>query len=255
MKKPLQARILEILRDNPGLTVKDLSMLLEMDIRKTRLLIYELKNKGYVEKSGDGYIVTSRGEKYLSFIEQKTRETTSIMTPEQSSISIDVKNIPKDQVQVVEDVSVSTRAGVQADTSLLETITRKLEELSNRMREFENRLNLLESQVRDLEKAIAIVSSKRTEQRFILDPPVMTYSEALSRYGSSSIEKYISENKVVRIGSLIVDKEFYNLFRSRFPIKTTDLDRLTAYERVLLEEMRKEALVVLHSGKEYRLVE
>jgi len=58
----------------------------------------------------------------------------------------------------------------------------------------------------------------------------------------------------VRIGSLVVDSTFYHEFKSRFPLKVSDIDKLTTYEKLLLEEMRREALVILHAGKEYRLV-
>ncbi|MEM4976428.1 MAG: Mn-dependent transcriptional regulator, partial [Desulfurococcaceae archaeon] len=80
------------------------------------------------------------------------------------------------------------------------------------------------------------------------------YSYAQAKLGGL-LDKIIAENKLVRVGSLVVDAQFFSEFNSKFPIKVSDLDKLTSHERVLLEEMRKEALVILHAGREYRLID
>jgi len=71
LKKTLQHRVLETLRDNPGLSPKDLASILEVDINKIKVILYKLKTAGYIEKAGKGFLLTQRGMKFLEYLEKR----------------------------------------------------------------------------------------------------------------------------------------------------------------------------------------
>ncbi|MEM4489560.1 MAG: winged helix-turn-helix transcriptional regulator [Desulfurococcaceae archaeon] len=256
MKKTLQHRVLEYLKNNPGMSLKDLASIMEININSLKTIVYKLKSMGYIEKAGKGFILTQQGEKFLEYLnkitnmEQQATVLGSRITREESVMSINEsiiqKEIETEQKTTIKHEKPSVKPQSNEDTrSLLENIVNKINEL-------EKRLNQLELQFKNLEKALNL-QQKKIEQVSI-HPPVMSYNEALTKYGSL-IEKMISENKLFKIGSLVVDFAFYTSFKSKFPIKIADIDKLDQYEKLLLEEMRREALVVLHAGREYKLIE
>lgn len=237
MKKTLRQKILEEVKSNPGLSLKELSRLLEVSQNTLKNIVYKLKSEGYIEKAGDGYVITPRGERFLDFLEK--RRTTSL------GEEVGGKE-PEERVAKEEPTpSTRTQTIARSEQELLSNIV-------NKLRELEKRVSMLEAQMKNLELAIASSRHKR-EGVITIDPPIQPINEAISKYGSL-IDKLINENKLVRVGSLVVDASIYQEFKSRFPIKTSDIDKLNPLERQLLEEMRREAIVILHAGKEYRLV-
>ena len=64
MKKTLRQKILEEVKSNPGLSLKELSRLLEVSQNTLKNIVYKLKSEGYIEKAGDGYVITPRGERF-----------------------------------------------------------------------------------------------------------------------------------------------------------------------------------------------
>jgi DNA-binding MarR family transcriptional regulator len=247
--KPLTYRVLEALYKNPGLSAKELSELLGVSVEKTRSVLYKLKSSGFVEKAGRGYVLTERGVRFLEYLEKSKRparcesaegaagETTR--TREEAAREV----APSPLTPESRGGEVVTPAHANA-----------LEELRKRIEVLEKRLEDLERTVRDLERALQ-ARQKRAESSGFLEEPVMFYSDAVSRYGQALVERLISEGRVKRVGVLLVDSEFYREFRAKFPIKVQDVDKLSHHEKVLLDEMRREAMVVLFAGREYRLVE
>jgi len=237
LKKTLRQKILEEVKSNPGLSLKELSRLLEVSQNTLKNIVYKLKSEGYIEKAGDGYVITPRGERFLDFLEKRR---TTILGEEVG------EKEPGEQVAKEEPTpSTRTQTIARSEQELLNNIV-------NKLRELEKKISMLEAQMKNLELAIASSRHKR-EGVITIDPPIQPINEAISKYGSL-IDKLINENKLVRVGSLVVDASIYQEFKSRFPIKTSDIDKLNPLERQLLEEMRREAIVILHAGKEYRLV-
>ncbi len=259
MRASISQRVLELLRENPGASLKEISAALEAPINKVRAVLYDLKSRGYVEKAGKGYIVTERGLEYLEYLERVRRgarpvqEEVGQATP--SALPFIEKTAEKQEAEAPREAPMQAHREEKPETGLLQTQLAELEssllKIANRLDEFEKRLTLLERTVRDIEKALEALRKRRIEA--LLEPPVMPYSEALSRLGAQ-LERMIMEGRIVRVGSLVADPQFYHEFKSKFPIKLADLDKLSEYEKLLLEEMRKEALVVLHAGREYRLL-
>jgi hypothetical protein len=257
LKKTLQHRVLELLRDNPGMTLKDLASTIGIDPGKLKALMYKLRSLGYIEKAGKGYILTQRGEGFLHYLERVSRVESRDEAERLNEHSYAFTEVPVEEAKAQNTVRTDIESRVQHEEASSkvkpgEDIMVIIGNMMNKIRELDKRLNHLEAQLRSIERAL-ILHQKRSEPVSI-EPPVMSYSEALSKYGSS-LEKMLGENKVLKIGSLIVDSGFYVNFKGKFPIRVVDVEKLSQHERQLLEEMRREALVVLHAGKEYRLIE
>lgn len=248
MSKPLTQRILEELSRNPGLSVRELSQLLGISLEKTRSILYRLKSSGFIEKTSRGYMLTERGLRFLEYLEQ-SRKTTF-------KDEYEKELVVEDQVKPVEEQYYTTPPGTQV-TIKREEATRiyevGIEDLKKRIESLEKRIEDLERTVRDLVKAVQ-ARQKRTEG-VVLEEPVMFYVDAVNKYSQAYVEKLLSDGRIRRIGALVVDLEFYREFKAKFPIRVQDADKLSHHERLLLDEMRKEAMVVLFAGREYRLVE
>jgi DNA-binding Lrp family transcriptional regulator len=257
LKKTLQHRVLELLRDNPGITLKDLASTIGIDPSKLKALIYKLRSLGYIEKAGKGYILTQRGESFLHYLNRVSKVESRDEGISLNEGSHAPTEVPVEEARAQNTVRIDIEPHVEhAEASskvrTSEDIMVIIENMMNKIRELDRRLNRLEEQLRNIEKALT--SHQKRSEPVSIEPPVMLYSEALSKYGSL-VEKMLGENKILKIGSLIVDSGFYVNFKSKFPIRVVDVEKLNQHERQLLEEMRREALVVLHAGKEYRLIE
>lgn len=246
--------ILELIRDNPGISIRDISATIGISMEKARTVLYELKAKGYVEKTGRTYILTDKGKKFLEYIEHARATTVKPETVAQDTVHTiqeephkEILKQPSVETQTVPKTTEKTKIEVEDIRTFMENILVKISDL-------EKRVSNIERTVRDIEKAIESVQRKKQPVDVFLEVPLMPYGYAATKLGSI-LDKLIAENKLVRIGSLVVDSQFYNEFKSKFPIKLSDLDKLTLHERTLLEEMRKEALVILHAGREYRLID
>ena len=62
------------------------------------------------------------------------------------------------------------------------------------------------------------------------------------------------EGRIEIIGSIVVDKEFYEEFKKKFPIPIKEAENLSPLEKMLLNEMIKDARVIIHAGKHYKLI-
>ncbi|MEM4751609.1 MAG: winged helix-turn-helix transcriptional regulator [Desulfurococcaceae archaeon] len=245
MKKSLQHRLLEVLKGNPGVSVKELASILEVDVNKVKVAAYRLKSMGYIEKAGRGYIVTKRGLQFLNYLESRLASKTDV---EKARKTLEEKREASTEAPPSKEPVREMSRGMGTPQVVEDTINTLIEKLQ----ELERRIISLEARVRGLEGVVAS-TQKRPDITSLLDP-VMYYNEAVTKYGSL-IEKMLSDKRLIRIGSLVVNTEFYAHFKSRFPIKLSDVEKLSPHEKILLEEMRKEALIVLHAGKEYRMVE
>jgi len=236
---------------NPGLSVKEISELLGISVERARALLYKLKSSGFVERAGKGYMLTERGVRFLEYLE-KSRKSAS---PERLEVS---SRQPAEKLEETTQMALAETPVVESESKrelveLPRTHLDIVEELRRRVESLEKRIESLERSVRDLEQALQ--ARRRRAESIVLEEPVMFYSDAVSKYGQVYVERLISEGRVKRIGALVVDSEFYREFKAKFPIKIQDADKLTHHEKILLDEMRREAMVVLFAGREYRLVE
>ncbi len=261
-EKKLTTKILEFLREYPGASIRDISQTLGVSLGITRAIIYRLKNNGYVEKAGSGYILTSKGEWLLSKI---TGEATHVepSTPRTHEAE------EHGQAEAVEH-PIETRTIEAPRPVIVEAKPRiNLDEILGKMRELENRIKVLEEKIEEISKKIneLSVASHQSEKARIekekvkhrekkpgLPAPIMGIKEARNLLGSQ-LDKLLYERKVVQIGSLIVESSFYDKFVKKFPLSVRDAEKLSPAEKRLLEEMKHEAKVILKAGKHYELIE
>jgi len=246
VSKPLVHRVLEILRENPGLSVKELSTLLDISVERTRGLLYKLKSSGFIERAGKGYMLTERGLRLLEYLER----SKTLLHPEEKPVEETMRIHEEAPKPTLPETPTTGSTQVVAELVQFQNV---IVDLKRRVEALEKRIEELEWALRNLEKAVQ-AKQKRSES-LVLEEPVMFYSDVVNKYGQVYIEKMISENKVKKVGALVVDSEFYKEFKAKFPIKIQDVDKLSHHEKILLDEMRREAIVVLFAGKEYRLVE
>ncbi len=251
MSKPLTHRVLETLHKNPGLSVKEISELLGISVERARNLLYKLKSSGFVERAGKGYMLTERGARFLEYLEKSRKSASPERVETSSGQPVESLGRPA-QVTLVETPvveSASRRELVEPRYTHLDVV----EELKRKVESLEKRVESLERAVRNLEQAMQ--TRQRRAESIVLEEPVMFYNDAVNKYGQVYVERLISEGRVKKIGALVVDSEFYGEFKAKFPIKIQEADKLSHHEKILLDEMRREAMVVLFAGKEYRLLE
>ncbi|MGB9827623.1 Rrf2 family transcriptional regulator [Thermosphaera chiliense] len=232
--------ILEYLNTYPASSIKDISNSTGLSPVIVRKILYKLKNDNYVEKSGNGYVLTERGSRLLEYIASKTiqhRESAekAQQTPAQ------LEKLTEEHIKEGEE---------SLPESTLESIA---DETRLRLDAIEKRLSKIEKEIEELRKALNYLTEPRKESK-MLPSPVLSFNDAQAVLGSL-FERMLYEGKIVRIGKLIVERSFYDQFKRKFPLKTSDIEKLSDTEKILLEEMRREALVILYAGRELRLVE
>lgn len=279
MKKTLTAKILEFIWENPGATIKDVAIMLNIGLPTARAILYKLKNNGYIEKIGMGYVLTSKGEWFINnVLQRKTNNSKQIMQETREPIEHKEQATSEKEDQIIE---------VEKEKDYKSTMTEPQEPLKENIL---SRINLLESKIIELEKTVqkiitdleAIKSKIKKEEEHEdtsrkkeplksksnielgtkkrdkdhenrLPAPIMYIYEAKNTLGPL-LDTLIRSGKAEIIGSLVVDTEFYNEFKKRFPISITEAEKLPPMERRLLEEMNREAIVIIHAGKYYKLI-
>lgn len=260
-------RVLEILNNTPSLSSREIAEILGIDFSRAKEILERLRYSGYVEKAGRGYIITTRGRSLLAELtKQKTISPQNTVQEKQGG--------PASEEAVSSDKSVGekrqegkTEGQIQQAPETLDHVSllvKQLEEFSKRLRELEVKIKDLDARLTSLENFAKEVvkhhdmvqhtgSQSNGEGQYVIETPVMNMNEAQSRLGPL-LDKYLLEGRLIRIGTLIVDHVFYEEFKKKFPIKASEVSKLSNLEKTLLNEMRNEMLVILYAGKEYRLV-
>jgi len=258
--KTLTAKVLLYLRDNPGATLKDLAQAFNLNPVTARSIIYRLKSGGYVEKAGNGYTLTSKGEWFVSNVilkgaekiemqaEVEKREGSKPLRAEEVGGQAEVRKTPP-----------PATGKAELETDLLE----RLSTLEKEVESLREAVKNLAQELAELKKKLGLATKPSTTEREreekrvrsleALPKPVMNLREALEVLGPS-LDRLRGEGRVEVIGSLVVDKHFYESFKKKFPIPLNEVDNLDPMEKLLLEEMRRDARVIIHAGREYRLV-
>ncbi len=268
-KKTLMLRILEFLREYNGATIKDISSTLGISMSLARTVIYRLRNNGYVEKVGKGYILTEKGEWFVNkFGESKTTEETkpeekseetlkdTEQSPTQPYIQSSVKTLDKYSEKIVEPER-RTEVSKPVNEDLLRTVEKRIADIEKEIRMLENTLSNLKQELEktkeELRKAMLHGKREKKKDEKGLPKPIMPINEAMSVLGSS-FNTLVYQGKIEVVGRLAVDREYYNEFIKKFPLPVRDAEKLSPMEKTLLEEMKRDARVILYAGKEYRLV-
>jgi len=248
-------RVLELLDTAPSLTSREIADSLGIDVARAKDILERLRLGGYVEKVGRGYAITQRGKSLLAELtrHQNTSLTSFIQGKTEEKPGATGKTIEAPVEQKENSPTGKASQPVQEASMRMDELVQRLKEIEIKVRDLEARIHSLENYVRELAKSRDSLAQATRDAVISMEEPVMSISEAQSRLGSL-LERYLVEGRLTRIGSLIVDSAFLEEFKKKFPIKASDVARLSTAEKTLLEEMRREALVILYAGREYRLV-
>ncbi|MCC6046601.1 MAG: winged helix-turn-helix transcriptional regulator [Desulfurococcaceae archaeon] len=220
----VEQRILRYLRENPGATPRAIADALGISLTQVRVVLNRLRDLGYVTRvPGGGYYARA------------------MQSPANAS-----------------EVEVEGTSATPTPTGVLDVV----KGLESEVRELRQRLEKLEKEVRELRIAVESLGRTRVQQsqeqlqdRFTKEVKarkVLKLSEALA-IASKPLDEYVKAGVVKVFADLVVDREFFEEFSRKFPIKKAQLNELSDMERELLNSLIKEGLVYLYGGREYRL--
>lgn len=215
--------MLNYLRNNPGATPREIADAIGVSLASVRTAINKLRESGLVIRSSRGGYV-ARVLQDLNIAEYPVNKRLA------GGFSID------DLTKVINDLLA------------------RVNELSERIAKLENEVKFIKKSLPN----IRVKSFKGGENDKLLAAlelrHLLPINEAL-KLSNKSLDEYVSEGKVVVIDELVVSLEFFKTFKSKLPIKVSEVDRLSSEERRLLEALVKAGYVYLHSGVEYRLAD
>jgi predicted transcriptional regulator len=240
-EKTLTVKILEFVRDNPSVSVKEVAEFFNIPQDLARAILQKLRNKGFVRKEGKGFFITEKGEWLLG------RGETSRQEPGEKEIS----ETSQPQPGLSEEPSTGGRS------------------VEERLRDVEARVKLIEDKLRRIEEALSKISGfdrqsagEKPRSKLELEggktiskppKPVMSLQEAANQF-PALLEQWKIEGVVVQVGSLLVERNFLVDFIKKFPIPVDKVEELQPMEKAVFNELRREALIILHGGKEYKIV-
>ena len=253
--KTLTAKILVYLSENPGATIKDLSQVFNVNPNTIRNMIYRLRNNGYVEKAGNGYVLTSKGEWFVSKILKKEEVSES---QEQVVVEGTEKKAGEESVHVHREVVETPKKQEVKQVVSGEDIVKRISELEKEIEAIKKVIEDISREISELKEKIGVgrksVESRDREKKVEgLPKPVMNVREAMDTLGPL-FDQLRLEGRIEIIGSIVVDKEFYEEFKKKFPIPIKEAENLSPLEKMLLNEMIKDARVIIHAGKHYKLI-
>ena len=260
-KKTLMLRILEFLKEYSGATIKDIATTLGISMTLARTIVYRLRNNGYIEKAGKGYILTDKGEWFVNKFGEPREESVEEVSAEAQS------------GEIVYEITSSKEREAEAKTKIQEykimypkTMDEPLSSLEDKIRQIEKEIIRVEEQVSSLRQELSKIreelkkaKTRRTKEKKNekeekgLPKPIMHINEAMNALGSM-FNTLVYQGRIEVVGRLAVDKKYYEEFIKKFPLPIREAEKLSPLEKTLLEEMKRDARVILYAGKEYRLV-
>ncbi len=213
-------KVLAFIKENPGSSPREIADALGIPYGSVRSAIMRLREAGYLIRSSRGGYVVRAGlpeglEEELGVPEQRVRN---------------------------EDLRAFTEA---------------INELRALIGSLEERVSKLEKELNLLKKGLTPSQGRKVlgglEER--LEGAGVIKASLASKLSGKPIQAYVREGKAVVVGDLLVSPEFLKKFKSKFPLKVSEVRKLKQEERELLNAMIKEGLIYLHGGREYRLVD
>lgn len=245
-EKTLTEKIIEFLYDNPGASIKDVAQGLGISLNLARAILYRLKSKGIVGKSAYGYVLTDIGESIAKKIMAKFGGEAEAREKE---------HIDKEVIETRREFK-AVEGPVKAAYGDLSEFENKLRNLEEKIASLDRLLSNLKKELRNLRMALDEAKKSGTKRKRRIDrlpKPIMSFMDARDLLGDS-LHSLIYSGKVIVVGSLVVDSDYYNDFISRFPISRKEAEKLSDQEKLLLEQLKNEGKIYLYAGKEYRLV-
>lgn len=263
MVSPLEKAILEFLKENPGAKLKEIAHALGISYTRTRAILYRLKEKGLIIKSDLGYSVSQNIEKHI-FLKKSASSFKELRT--KSTIKEEHEAIHKgeEKIQFIIISKINERYNL-LDAKINDVIN-KVNELISKIKNLELKIKNIEAKIMFLEaslKNISIVQkseikrqARRIKDRLLnrLKTEKIMEARKAKEYAEKPLEEYIKENSVAAVSLYVVDKEFFEEFKKKFPISVDEAEKLSDEVKALLKAMVDEGLAYLHKGKEYKLI-
>ncbi len=213
--------VLAFIRDNPGVTPREIADALGMPLWEVRRIIYRLREEGYVVRSSKGYVAR-------------------VAPP--STYGITLKGAEEGYAMLNNEVS---------------ELRRELEELMARVEKLEEQVRELLMGLQSRRMQTSVDKGAKGGDRLIAEVKeigIVPVSRARA-IASSPLETYVVRGDVVIVGQYVVDPGFLERFKRKFPLPVTMARKLSSGEKMLLDELMREGRVYLYAGREYRLVE
>ncbi len=226
--------VLAYLRENPGSNPRRIADALGLSLNRVRVALLKLRDRGQVIRTSRGYVAVVQPRDLSAYQARGAPASTAELKSAGATSRLDAL---EKRVSIIE-------ARLEALEEALTRVAEELEKLRNRLRgkgKVRGGSRRGSPRARELGEVLA-------EKRIIPLDEARRY--AIYR----SLKDYLDSGEAVVIGGLVVQKEFYEEFKSRFPLPVEAVSRLEREEKMLLDAMVSEGLAYLHAGKEYRLV-
>lgn len=246
MTENIQQRILKYLIENPGATPREIADNIGISISKVRRILYMLRDKGLVRRVGTGYTAIR-----IDMKGGEQKEIEEQIGQEQEKQRSQMKEYERERV------SNLSRLDYTWLYEIISKITKTVNELSNRVDRIEKELNELKGIIgKQSSKRETIKKTRVNDQliKLLKLEKIVTVKEALN-YATKPLEDYVNKELAIVFKNYIIDKEFYDGFKNKFPLTIESIKKLTEKEKLLLKLLIEEGLVYLHAGREYKLTE
>ncbi len=234
-------KIINYLLENPGSKPRQIADSIGESLTRVRRALYVLRDRGLIARSGQGYVVVkSRLRTTQESIDKKVeqdRKPGSIV--ELRSQTSTYKN---------EKPDIDSRWLSEIITNILKTVN----ELNKKISNMEKEMAIIKARLESLER-----SKNKEADHFvslIKQKKIMAIEEA-KRYMQKTLEYYVVNRYVVVVGSIVVDKDYYEEFKKKFPLSVSEIKKLDGNDLLLLKKLIEEGVIYLHGGNEYRFVE
>ncbi len=237
-------KIISYLLENPGAKPRQIADSIGESLSRVRRALYVLRDRGVIARSGQGYVVV-RSRLRPPQKSTQTTETSNISskTPMKSEEVYGEKNNKN-----IDGLDVNSKWLSEIITNILKNVN----DLSKRIEKLEKEVSVIKAQLdslkkkqdRDIDRFISLVKREK----------IMIIEEA-KRYMQKSLDYYIINGYIIVVDNIVVEREYYDNFKRKFPLRISDVKKLNEKEILLLKKLVEEGTVYLHGGNEYRFVE
>jgi len=243
-KENLYERILKYLIENPGATPREIADNIGVSISTVRKILYKLRDRGLVRRGETGYIATKANIENI-------RQTENFATIATEEVQHNTRTYTQEKQNIIEHIDTMDYKQLY---EMISKITKILNELSAKVNTLEKEVEELRKILRKQDISDKQVKAKDKLSLIIRNRKIMPINEILD-YLSKPLEEYVNNGIIIVLGNHVIDKEFYENFKSKFPLRVDSIKELTNKEKTLLKLLIEEGLIYLHAGREYRLTE
>lgn len=262
----LEEEIINYLRENPGASIREIAEALGLSYSIVRSILYKLRNSGVVSKSEKGFYILRERTRYISPKRGVTQTSINVISDNVEYLRSSINEIMKR----IENLEMKYE-NIHKDLAYLSSVKDLISQLKDLTNRINSKVTILEKEIANLKKQIEALSKqallakrglisrekdqKNPLQSMLMSRGIIEVEEAKRIVDLRTIHELVENDKAIIIGPYVVSKEYYNIFKRKFPIPLGEERRLSGIERKLLKVMLSEGLAYIHGGKEYRVIE